>query len=800
MPLLLLSFLRFAARTPWSTATALLGLSLGVASTVAVHCIGLSISESLRDATPPHLRSVTHVAERDGATMADYFALRRQWRRGALPQLAFATPIVQGQLVVEHPRTVRYQIIGGDWYGPAPSMTLDWRDGAPMRNQVVADASVGLAVDESFDLGGESWTVVAVVDAGLRNGLFLDYGDALAVLNRSAEQLSFVALGLEDPFAGFKDAIERLLPGWSAGLPMAVTELAGWRVRPVDSARPEQRFNQAALFNFAILGLLALLVAWFLIFQACVLWLQRLHLLLLRLRALGCGRAMLGSCFLLFVAVLGALATLVGLAAGYGLASWLVRMSTLGIAALPAVTLSAVVVGKALFSGLVVALAGAGFALARGRGAWRDAGPQRARPPWAGIALGGVLLAAGLLCDGLGLLGGLGAVAAAGLIALILVAPALRLVRRGLRWTGLRGHAGLLTRLGLREAAWFERELGVALGALVLAGGASIGISLMVSSFEQEFQRMLKQRLAHEFFLAWGDVRPERPDLRRLARALRTDFPTAQVQSYGALSARLRGQTLAVGYTRFSQAEAARYGYAEALAIDEAMASERLLATTGLQVGDVIDWRGAPLRIVHAFPGFGDPVPRLLLDVAGADLRFGALTYDRISASGIAGPALESWLAQWAPGMEVVTRTALRSRALEVFERSFAITRALTLLALVVAVVGLYNAMLALRLNQRAGVRLLCALGLSAGEQRWLAVVRGGALGAIAVALALPLGLGMGLLLCEVVNPRAFGWRLELSAAPVGWAPSVLFGFCAAMLASLLPAPKEDLDPWVQQP
>ena len=797
MPLLLLSFLRFAARTPWSTAAALLGLSLGVVSTVAVHCIGLAISESLRDRTPPHLRSVTHVAQREGATMADYFALRRQWRRGALPQVAFATPIVQGQLVVEQPQRVRYQVIGGDWYGPGSAAALQRAGGAFTRNGVVVDASTGLAVDEVFALGGESWTVVVVVDAGLRNALFLDYGDALAVLDRPATHLSFVALGLRDPFAGVKEVAERLLPGWSAGLPLEATELAGWQMRPVESLRPEQRFSQAALFNFAVLGLLALLIAWFLIFQACVLWLRRLDALLTRLWVLGCSRAALRGCFLLFVAGLGVLAILVGLAGGYGLASWLVRMSTLGVAALPEITLSAIVVGKAMFSGLAVALAGAGFALLRRRRFGGDAGPELTRPSWPAAALGGALLAIALFFDGLGLLGGLGAVAALGLIALALVAPALRLARHGLRQARPAGYRGLLLRLGVREAAWFERDLGVALGALVLAAGVSIGIGLMVASFAQDFQRMLKQRLSHEFYLSGGNAPAH---LGRLARALQANFPAAAVQPYGALSTRLGGQTLQVGYTRFSQAEAARYGYTGALAADEAMANERLLAAIGLQVGDLIRWGGAPLRIVHAFPGFGDAKPRLLLDVAGGEARFGALTYDRISVSGIAGAALENWLARNAPDVEVVARSALRSRALEVFQRSFAITRALTLLALIVAVVGLYNALLALRLNQRAGVRLLRALGLSAGEQRWLSTVRGAALGAIAMALALPLGLGMGWLLCELVNPRAFGWRIELSMAPSGWLPPVLFGFAAALLASLLPAPKEGLGlgPWAQ--
>ncbi|MDE0064660.1 MAG: hypothetical protein OXU72_17950 [Gammaproteobacteria bacterium] len=47
MRLVALGFARFFARTPWTTLTALLGVSLGVASTVAVHLISLSVAGSL---------------------------------------------------------------------------------------------------------------------------------------------------------------------------------------------------------------------------------------------------------------------------------------------------------------------------------------------------------------------------------------------------------------------------------------------------------------------------------------------------------------------------------------------------------------------------------------------------------------------------------------------------------------------------------------------------------------------------------------------------------------------------------
>jgi ABC-type antimicrobial peptide transport system permease subunit len=45
--------------------------------------------------------------------------------------------------------------------------------------------------------------------------------------------------------------------------------------------------------------------------------------------------------------------------------------------------------------------------------------------------------------------------------------------------------------------------------------------------------------------------------------------------------------------------------------------------------------------------------------------------------------------------------------------------------------------------------------------------------------------------LCTVVNPRSFGWTVEMHLPPSGWLPPLLLGLLAAVLAGALPAPRE---------
>ena len=51
----------------------------------------------------------------------------------------------------------------------------------------------------------------------------------------------------------------------------------------------------------------------------------------------------------------------------------------------------------------------------------------------------------------------------------------------------------------------------------------------------------------------------------------------------------------------------------------------------------------------------------------------------------------------------------------------------------------------------------------------------------------------MSWLLCEVINPRAFGWSLQMVVSAGAVAPPLLLGVLVIVLASLSPAPTEKL-------
>ncbi len=529
------------------------------------------------------------------------------------------------------------------------------------------------------------------------------------------------------------------------------------------------------------LGLLVLVVAWFLIYQIAIIWHRRRRLLNDRLEAMGVSRTELSRGFVQAFFLLGCAASVFGLVAGVLLARGLGAMTTLAADAAgqwPPVTGWLLI--KAGVSGMGVGSLSAWMSCRREWG-------SGSRSP--ALIVAGVLLAVaagGVLFPLTGLFGGFAAVLALGMLMVAVVQPLLA----GLRASALRLRGRLLNRHALREVAWYPRDLSVAVGALSLAVATSMAVGLMVESFRTDFARMLDQRLAYDLYVDGGGR-----DVADVHRWLLAQPSVVHVQPYGRARDRVGTVPVVLGYSPFDEAEAARYGLRGGLGPGEALVSERLAALLGADVGDRLALGGG-LRIAGVFSGFGEAGYRALVDESvAADMGI-ELVHDRLSVSlgadaRNAGADIEARLVAAFPGIEVEPRGRMRQVAMEIFDRTFAITSSLTLLALVVAALGVHNSLVALRLNQQQGVRLLVTLGVTTGELTRIAVGRALGIGSVAVGLALPLGLIMAWLLCAVINPRAFGWTVDLHPALGDVVLPLGLGVGAAVLAGLLPAPRD---------
>jgi putative ABC transport system permease protein len=130
----------------------------------------------------------------------------------------------------------------------------------------------------------------------------------------------------------------------------------------------------------------------------------------------------------------------------------------------------------------------------------------------------------------------------------------------------------------------------------------------------------------------------------------------------------------------------------------------------------------------------------------------------------------------------------LRDLSMEIFERTFAITRVLYWLASIVAMVGLFAALLAHGLERSRQLALLRALGLTPRGAGALISVQALLLGIVAGLAAIPAGLLTAAVLVLVINRRAFGWHIDLNVSGGPILNALLISIAAALLASIYPA------------
>ena len=757
-----LALLRFLARTPWSTAMALIGMALGVTSIVSVHLVSSSVSSRLDGLVPGPLAEYSHYLHRDKLNSADYFTLRRSWRAGALPAVKQLSPFVDETTTLEG-QSVR--VLGADLLANPPC--------ASTKTAAEQFSMNGAWVDQSLE-GQLSIPVNGIIDAP-KGTLLADIATAHDLLGWRADQLSYIGLALSDPFAGTIETAEKLLPGFGAGFPSAKPNLdlsPDWQLVSTAEQYPAREFGKSILFNISALGMLALLVAWLLIYQVAVSWLRRLWPVFDRLHVLGVEWQQLRFYFLFSIGLVATLAAALGLVAGWWLARWLLEMAVPGQEI--NLKLDSWVVFKAVGSAVAVCLLG---------GAWAFHQSQQTpgrRSLLVIITL--VLLGGATWCvfqPQTGLAGGFFAIAALSLAASQMIAPLLIQLKQ---WASMIGGSYLL-RIGAREALWHPGELSVAIAGLSLAIATAIGVALMVDSFRVDFSQMLDHRLKYDL-IAQGDATA----LNELAHTNEPLTLASRVQVYRNTDIRVNGLSMELNTTRMDAFESSRYGYGASLATNNILLSEQAGKALRLSVGDTLAVSGGTMTVSGLFSAFGDLKPRLIVD-RGSPLAATIATelqIDSVAFTSDQPDALAASLREQFPALELRLQSDIRRVALKTFDQTFAITTVLITIALLVAAISVYIAVTTMRLNRQTGRQLLNTLGVNRAEQLLMNIALGTGLGLVAIIIALPLGILFGWILCNVINPRAFGWTIELQLSAEALLRSCTWGMLAAIAAGIL--------------
>ena len=138
----------------------------------------------------------------------------------------------------------------------------------------------------------------------------------------------------------------------------------------------------------------------------------------------------------------------------------------------------------------------------------------------------------------------------------------------------------------------------------------------------------------------------------------------------------------------------------------------------------------------------------------------------------------------------VQSNQAIREEALAIFDRTFAITAALRLLAIVVAFIGVLSALMSLQLERARELGVLRATGMTLRQLWGLTLLETGLMGGTAGLLAMPTGYVLAWILIYVINVRSFGWTLQMDLQPAYFLQAFAVALIAALIAAVYPALK----------
>jgi putative ABC transport system permease protein len=830
--MLVRSSFRWIIRHPWQMLLCVLGVALGVAVVVAIDLANASARRAFQLAGDTVAGQATHqiVGGPIGLPEAIYPMIRRQF-----PALD-AAPIVEGYVNAPSLGPGVYQLFGIDPFAEAPFRpylagngsvdlaTLLIKPGAALLARTITEpAKLHLGDSVPIQIGARQamLEIVGILDPAdevsrqaLASLIVVDISSAQELLSHTG-RLSRIDLIVPETFD---------LDVLAASLPSSVT------VQPVTArAGALQQMTDAFELNLTALSLLALIVGMFLIYNTMTFSVVQRRTLWGTLRCIGVSRAQLAGLVLTEAFIISLLGVAGGLGLGVILGRGLVGLVTQTINDLyfvvtvrdvqidPFVLLKGA--GLGVIATILAALMPALEAMytpprtVLRRSSIEDR-IRRAIPRLTGsgmtlLALGGGALALPMPANTMGLYIAFGGLFAIVIGAALITPPALVALMTVLQPT-LGRISGMLGRMAIRDVVSSLSRTAVAVAALMVAVSVTIGVGIMIGSFRQTVINWLEQSLIADIYVSPPSNVANRidtvldpalaaalatiPEIESITtfRSVQIDLPTGPTTLVAIGGATERGRRA----LRFQQGgDAATW---EAWERGAVLISEPLAFRSGLGVGDTLT--------VRTDRGLRDlPIAGVYYDYTSDrgvirmnDTAYRSLWDDQaISSLAIYvrdGYDVEAVIDRVrtisaAYGTVLVNASrALREGTLIVFDRTFAITSVLQLLATIVAFIGILSALMALQLERTRELGVLRAVGLTPAQLWGVVIGQTGLMGLAAGLLAAPLGLVLALILTYVINKRSFGWTLELAVDPALFGQAFMVALVAAVLAGVWPA------------
>ncbi len=821
-------------RRPLQYILLIIGVAIGVAMMVAIDLANGSASRAFALSADAITGKTTHriVGGPTGIDETLYTSIRRE----AGYQLS--APVVEGSATATALGTQPYTLVGVDpfaeppfrnYFGANAGIGIGLDAFIARKNSVLISAEVAelynLALNDSLalDVSGKQVdaTIVGLIEApdeltrrGLRNLIFTDIASAQEMTNNIGRLTQIDLIAIEDSDL---DPIRSLLP---QGLQIEEAAARGNAI---------QQMTAAFELNLTALSLLALVVGMFLIYNSVTFSVVQRRPVFGILRCLGVTGQQLAWLIIGEALVLGLIGSLIGLGLGILLGRSMVGLVTQTINDLYfTVSVREVTVPPAsLVKGMLIGVTAAVLAsLPPAYEAMKtnpNATLRRSTLESKMTNLLPHLVLGWFLLGGLGILllwlGKSIVISFAGLFAVLfafaLITPPVTVLL--MRWLTPLGDRllGAIGRMAPRDIVRSLSRTSVAIAALMTSVSVIIGVSIMIGSFRRTVVDWLGQTLQADIYVSPpafsgnvtidGSLDPAVVAMAENFAGIERSVTSRNVDVFAPdLGRPVKAVSVSGDVSNGNRPilwQSAEYDdmWAALAAGDGIIISEPLLRREEIAIPP------PPLTLLTADGPMAFPVIAILYDYTSDQGLFwigdqpyktlwqddGISTLALISAEGVDIDALVTEMqTSLTPiqAVEVRSNQALRTTSLEIFDRTFAITAALRLLATVVAFIGVLSALMSLQLERSRELGTLRATGMTQGQLWELTLLETGLMGAIAGLLAMPTGYALAWILIYVINLRSFGWTLQLFLQPSYFLNALMVAIVAALLAGIYPA------------
>jgi len=316
---------------------------------------------------------------------------------------------------------------------------------------------------------------------------------------------------------------------------------------------------------------------------------------------------------------------------------------------------------------------------------------------------------------------------------------------------------------------------GVAIAAFMISLSMSIGLGAMIGSFRQSLIWWMDTQIRGDLYIGKileAEVPEDFYEELRKIEGLGGVHPYRNVQTLyrntsinvSAVDARVLEK-----YAKFGWLRGGNENW-EPVKQGGVIISESFSRRFGVKSGDTLTLDGnqgpADLKVGAIFYDYTTEHGLVMMDRSTFLKTFGDRTLNNIGIFIDSDHPRRAELLQEvrrrgeARGLPVLTGAQLHEDILEVFDTTFAITRSMRVIAIIVAFFGIAGALLTLFIERSREFGIYRALGFSTGQVARMTLMEGLGMGLVSFFLSIAVGTVLAVLLIKVINIRSFNWTI----------------------------------------